>query len=369
MSAKPSEEEIARRRLEKQARKETALPKTPPKTQKKRANDPRLEAEALGKWGLQRVCVDIGANLQSRCSYEEVERQVQRAALANVGAVVLTGCDVEGSLKGRRACEEWASRHAEQRVLFTAGVHPHEASTWSADAEAAVRDLATSPFLASLGECGLDYDRMLAPRDTQQATFRAQARLAKELKLPLFVHCRERDAAPQGGGGGGGEEAPPPLGAYADAVDILRESNLDPKDVCVHCFTGNADDLKTVLDYGAFVGLTGFVGIQKRSQRTAAALRTYGGAALLGRLMIETDSPFMSPDKSWLPTSAAKQLGIRGGKNEPAVLPAVARALAAVLTQGDDLVSPDDVATATTANALTFFRLPRPHAFNLAFDE
>ncbi|KAJ8612590.1 hypothetical protein CTAYLR_009795 [Chrysophaeum taylorii] len=301
--------------------------------------DPESEAAALAAWGVGE-CVDIGANLQSRGDFGEVCRLVERAAVAGVSRVVLTGCDVEGSRKGAAYCEEWAARRNEQQRLYcTAGVHPHDAKDWDGDAEAAIREVARSPYCVALGETGLDYDRMFSPRETQLEVFRAQAELAKTLDMPLFVHCREKDE---------GE----PLGAYADAVRILNEVGVEPAACCVHCFTGNSTELRLVREFGAYVGVTGFVGIAKRCGPTVEALRAEG-PRILDALMIETDAPFMMPDKAWIP--ARKELGIRGGKNEPAALPGVARALAAALG-GGGVVEPSHVAGVTTQNARRFFR-------------
>jgi TatD DNase family protein len=98
-----------------------------------------------------------------------------------------------------------------------------------------------------VGECGLDYDRMFSPRPAQLAAFEAQVELAAELALPLFVHCRERDA-----------DKGPPLGAYADAMAVLaRRPGLPAGRVCVHCFTGGRADLAQLVAAGYMVGLTG----------------------------------------------------------------------------------------------------------------
>ena len=348
-SAKPSDEEIARLRLLKQEQraKEPAKRK---KLQEPKAPDVEAEAMALKAWGLERPLIDVCANIHGRGTFDEVKRKIDRATLAHVDLTILTGCDLESSMKGKLYCEQWAAVEKTQKVLFTAGIHPHEASSWSRETERKVRELTTSPYFVALGECGLDYDRMLAPRELQQEVFRKQVSLAKELDVPLFVHCRERDEGP-------------PLGAYSDLLDVLKD--LEPTNVCIHCFTGNSAELEEIINFNCFLGLTGFVGIAKRAGKTIEALRE---AHLLDKILLETDSPFMSPDKSWLPKETTKKLGVRGGQNEPALLPAVARALAAALTTQDNLLRPDDLAAASTKNALAFFRLPRPHLFQLAED-
>ena len=355
--AKPSLEEIAALREAAAARKaaapaKEATPAAPAKKQEK-VRDPAAEAEALRAFavGGGATVVDIGANLQSRGSFAEVSRQLERAQLAGVERVVLTGCDVEGSTKGRETCERWlaATGGAGLRCYFTAGVHPHDATTWTSETARACEALASTPHCVALGECGLDYDRMFSPRDVQRRVFAAQCALAADLGRALFVHVREVDA-PRA-----------PLGAYADALDILRASGVEPRRVCVHCFTGTEAELAAVRAYGARVGFTGFVGIAKRSGETRAAIRNLAAAGHLdvdaGDVLIETDAPFMLPDKAWLPAATSKKLGIRGGKNEPAVLPAVARALADAL--GADA---PHVARATTAAARAFFDFPRADA-------
>ena len=324
--------------------------------------------------------VDIGANLQSKYSRPAITRQLERAAAAGVGTVVLTGCDLEGSLSGVQTSEWWwaqqqAPEELEQcpqttpapprpgrtRLYCTAGVHPHDAKSIARvecegsavcvdpAALAELRRLAAAPWCVSLGECGLDYDRMFSPRDVQLAVFEAQAALAAELGMPLFVHCRDRDA-----------DKGSPLGAYADLCGILKRyaragesGGLRPERVCIHCFTGGAEELQVLWEQGFCVGVTGFLGIAKRCGATAAALAGFP----LDRLMIETDAPFMGPDKCWLPAAT----GLGGRKNEPASMPAVCRALAVALG-----LEPEVVAAATSANADVFFGFGRAEAAVLA---
>eukprot|EP00633_Aureoumbra_lagunensis_P003457 CAMPEP_0197302382 /NCGR_PEP_ID=MMETSP0890-20130614/51013_1 /TAXON_ID=44058 ORGANISM="Aureoumbra lagunensis, Strain CCMP1510" /NCGR_SAMPLE_ID=MMETSP0890 /ASSEMBLY_ACC=CAM_ASM_000533 /LENGTH=358 /DNA_ID=CAMNT_0042781967 /DNA_START=110 /DNA_END=1186 /DNA_ORIENTATION=+ len=350
MKAKPSEEEINRRRAEKAAAKAAKGPsdKKAIIQQEKKRGDPVEEARILREeWALSVPLIDAGANLQSRNSREEIIRLARRAKAANVKTIVLTGCDLTGSKEGQEIAEEFKSNDDLTQFLFTAGIHPHSATEWNHTTSNILKDFAKSPLLAALGECGLDYDRMLAPREIQIETFKAQAQLAKELDLPLFIHCREKD------------NAIPKLGAHLDTVSILRQVGLNPNRACVHCFTGDTQDLELLVDFGCYIGFTGFIAIAKRCAHTLEAISKVGPSALIPKLIIETDAPFMLPDKSYLPNSFAKKIGIRGGKNEPAVLPAVAAALAAALSSSSDCtISPSDVATLTTNNAHAFFRFP-----------
>ena len=152
--------------------------------------------------------------------------------------MIVTGCDLKGSRVARELAT-WQRRNQHQeprqsRLYFTAAVHPHSASTLAhADGtvdEAALRtieELARSPLCVSVGECGLDYDRMFSPRVAQLAAFDAQLTIAAKMGRPVFVHIRETSSGP-------------PLGAYTDALDIMkRHPSLPMSRVCVHCFTGS----------------------------------------------------------------------------------------------------------------------------------
>lgn len=301
--------------------------------------------------------VDIGANL-GKCSEQDLAAQLVRAAAAKVNHVILTGCSVKGSRDARRICEQWTGGEAWEKIMkcvgaaarheiegtsldrlpqlnFTAGVHPHDAKSCDSNTMAVLRELAAAPGCVSIGECGLDYDRMFSPREVQLEWCRKQVDLAVELGMPLFLHERDRDS-----------NKGRPLGSSVDLRRILSESKVDPKKVCIHCFTGNGEDLRQYVSAGYFIGLTGFAGMKKRGAHIRQLLEQ--GALPLQQLMIETDCPFMLPDKEYLPD----KLGIAGRKNEPCSMPAVCRAIAECLK-----VAPEHVAQATTSNAVEFFAL------------
>mmetsp|Transcript_42203 Transcript_42203/g.105122 ORF Transcript_42203/g.105122 Transcript_42203/m.105122 type:complete len:437 (+) Transcript_42203:303-1613(+) len=211
-----------------------------------------------------------------------------------------------------------------------------------------IETLMESPLCVAVGECGLDYDRMFSPRDAQLAAFDAQLRIAAKLAAPVFCHIRESSSGPA-------------LGAYEDAVELIRRHpSLPPSRVCVHCFTGDGADLQLLVDAGVCIGVTGFIGISRRCAATTAALRQHGNALLqAGRLLLETDAPFMLPDAKYLPpfmvdtgTPPGSKGRGRGRKNEPAVLAGVCSALAESLGQEYRAV-----AEGTTRAALHLFGL------------
>merc|ERR1712094_53652 len=110
---------------------------------------------------------------------------------------------------------------------------------------------------------------------------------AARLDLPLFLHVRDR-ADDKGG----------PLGSHEDLLAVLDRVNVKPESVCVHCFTGNRTELEVYVKRGYYIGLTGFVAMQHRGLHLREALKA--GSLPLKQLMLETDSPFMKPDREHL---------------------------------------------------------------------
>ncbi|MBK7580332.1 MAG: TatD family hydrolase [Myxococcales bacterium] len=260
--------------------------------------------------------IDIGVNLGHRSFARDRSAVLARARAAGVVQQVVTGTSTEGS----RSAVGLAREHP--GLLFaTAGIHPHSASELNASSIATLRELRereASPVVA-IGECGLDYDRDFSPRPVQRRCFAAQLALAAELALPVFLHERE---------------------AHEDFAAILREHRASLTGAVLHCFTGGRAQLGAYLELGCHIGITGWIADERRG----AALRETVPAIPAGRLMLETDAPFL------LPRSAPKSVGRR---NEPAFLPLVLAAVAAVT--GRDA---RELALDTTRTAQRFFGLP-----------
>jgi len=238
---------------------------------------------------------------------------------------------------GAAACRELSTSGISclPHLYFTAGVHPHEAKTCDERTISTLRQLAAHPRCVSIGECGIDYDRMYSPREVQLKWCRKQVELAAELRMPLFLHERDR-------GGSKGQ----PLGSSAELLGILRDTGIDPGRVCIHCYTGGEEDLRRYVELGYFIGLTGFVGMHTRGASLRELLKK--GAIPLNRLMIETDCPFMMPDQEFLPAD----IGMQSRKMEPCALPAVCKIIAELVGK-----SAIEVAEVTTSNAMQFFCL------------
>lgn len=258
--------------------------------------------------------IDIGANLTNKAFKDDTDAVIARARDAGVIAIGVTGTSVPGS---RHACE--LARARPDALFATAGVHPHHASAWTTDVAAEIRALATLPEARAVGECGLDYNRDFSPRDAQRRAFEAQLDIAIALGKPVFLH--ERDAAD-------------------DFVSIISEHRARLSRAVVHCFTGTRETLARYVELDLYIGITGWICDERRGLHLAEAVRIVPR----GRLMIETDAPYL------IPRTMKKRP--HTGRNEPAFLPHV---LAAVARARDE--SLEDCAAHTTATARELFAL------------
>lgn len=233
------------------------------------------------------------------------EGALAAARAAGVVRVVCVGTDAEQS---RRAIE---LARAEAGVWATVGLHPHDAK----EGVGTVAGLLGAPEVVAVGECGLDYHYDHSPRPAQREAFAAQVALAREHDLALVIHTRE---------------------AWDDTFAVLGAEGA-PERTVFHCFTGGPDEARRCLDLGASLSFSGIV-----TFKTAADLRAAAAVCPLDRLLVETDSPYLTP------------VPHRGKPNSPAYLPLVGAAVAAA--KG---VAAADVERASWDNAEALFRLGR----------
>lgn len=256
--------------------------------------------------------VDIGLNLSHKRFERDREAVISRAIEAGVARMILTGTTAEESA----SIIEVASEHP-KHLFTTAGVHPHDASTWDSSTADLLRALAESSRVVAIGECGLDFNRDFSPRGAQERCFAAQLALASELGLPLFLH--ERDASER----------------FLAQVDALGAAL--PKGV-VHCFTGSRSALEAYLERGFYIGVTGWICDERRGGELQALVRHIP----LDRLLVETDAPYLAP----------RDMKPRPKRNEPAYLPHIVRVIAGHMERSEG-----EVARHSTENAERLFGL------------
>lgn len=225
-----------------------------------------------------------------------------------VELILNPGCD----LKSSQTAVGLAGRFP--FVYAAVGVHPEECADWNAEHDIPVLEaLAQNPKVRAIGEIGLDYHwAENPPRELQQQAFHAQLELAEKLDLPVIVHDRD---------------------AHHDCLDIVR---AHPNVTGVyHCYSGGVEDAKTLMKLGWMISFTGSITF-KNARRALEVIDLLP----MDRIMIETDSPYMSPEP------------FRGRRNDSGRVHLVAEAIAR--RKGLD---PEEVARITLENGKRFFRI------------
>lgn len=255
--------------------------------------------------------IDSHAHLDDAQYDGDRAAMLDRARAAGVVQMVDVGYDLPSS---RRAI---ALAAGYDFIYAVVGVHPHEVADLPVDYLDTVRELSRQAKVVAIGEIGLDYYRDLSPREVQRRVFREQLALAKELNLPVVIHDRD---------------------AHGDVLDILRKDGAGPAGGVLHCFAGSLEMAAACLEMGFYISFAGPVTYPnaRRPKEVAAAVP-------LERLLVETDSPYLTPQAH------------RGKRNEPAYVRYVAEQIAAL--RG---IAPEELARATTANARRIFGLKLP---------
>ena len=251
--------------------------------------------------------VDIGANLTHPAFRDDLAEVLQRACAAGVTTIIATGTSVEETRKALAL-----------GLITTAGVHPHHARDCNDGTIGEIRQLARNPHVVAIGECGLDFNRNYSPHPDQEKWFLKQVELSFEIGKPLFLHSRD---------------------AFPKFFEILKSSKA--RAAVAHCFTGHREELHAYLDLGLHIGITGWICDERRGRHLLELVRDIPR----DRLLLETDSPYLTP-RDMRPQPKAR-------RNEPAFLPHILKTVARALGR-----PPAEIAAETTANAKRLFGLP-----------
>ncbi|MFM7719172.1 MAG: TatD family hydrolase [Actinomycetota bacterium] len=235
---------------------------------------------------------------------EDPAAAVAEARAEGVGRLVCVGIDPETSRRSLEFAESFAG------VFATAGHHPNSAGEFDAAAGRALEELVHDPRTVAVGETGLDFFRMGAPVEDQERVFLVQARIAEEAGVPLVIHVRD---------------------AWPRMLELLAE--VGSAGVVLHCFSGDAAIARECAARGYFLSFAGNVTYPRNPH-----LREAAAAVPLDRLLTETDSPFLAPQR------------LRGRDNTPRNVLDVVGALAEA--RGED---PAIVRAASVENARRAF--------------
>src|SRR2546425_1908966 len=254
------------------------------------------------------LLVDSHAHIDTSRFQNDREAIIQAAFEGGVTRIVDPGCDLASS----RIALALAKAHP--GVVFAgAGTHPHDATTYTDEVGMQYRQMAREPEVVAIGEFGLDYFRMLSPREVQRAVFCAHLQLARECDLPCIIHVRD---------------------SHDDVIELLRAHGQGLRGV-FHCFSGNVAQAEECLTFEDFL-----ISSAGPLTRQGDALPEVARIVPLHRILVETDSPYLVPQP------------LRARRNEPLFVKYVAEKLAEL--RGMTL---EEIAQITSANAVRLFGL------------
>ena len=251
------------------------------------------------------MIIDTHAHYDEDRFAEDLPEILAGFPAAGVRWAVNVGASWQGCLDSVRLAHEYDCLWA------AVGLHPDDIADLTEDHIAWMREAANDPKVVAIGEIGLDYHWMVRPKEEQAAGFIRQMDLARELGLPINVHCRD---------------------AAEDLLTLVTEHGQGLGGI-IHCFAGGADHAKKYVSMGYHLGIGGVV-----TFKNGRRLKEVVAAMPLSALVLETDSPYLAPEPH------------RGIRNDSRNLPLVAAAIAEI--KG---ISVEEVVEATYQNALTAY--------------
>jgi TatD DNase family protein len=240
-------------------------------------------------------------------NFEKIEAIIKRAEQSNVLKIINIGCNMQCSKNSIILSEKF------DNVYASIGIHPSDITELSEQSLKELYEMAkNNKKVVAVGEIGLDYFHMSNTKETQKEGFIKQLNLAKELNLPIIVHCRE---------------------AYDDTLEIITKEN--PKNLVFHCFSGNLEFAEILWSRGYSTSFTGVITYPKTEILSHVVYN-----CPMDKFFVETDAPFLAPQP------------YRGKTNEPAFVIEVIKKIAEIKEK-----SFDEIEKISTKNAEKFFSL------------
>ena len=262
--------------------------------------------------------IDVHCHLNFKAFANDYDEVVKRAFDAGLTKIINVGTKIDSSEKAIELAQQYDNLYA------IVGVHPHHADKPEEGWEQDLEKLANHKKVVAIGECGMDYYRYksngIVDPKLQRDVFIKQIGLAHKLKLPLQIHNRH---------------------AGKEILEILlhHKSSLSNPPGMFHCMSGNIAFLKKVLDLGFYVGYDGNITYEGLAPGEDTELKDLVRATPLDRILIETDSPYLTP------------IPHRGSRNEPKNAIIIGTFVATLKD-----VSSEKVAETTSHNASKLFR-------------
>lgn len=253
---------------------------------------------------------DTHMHLNARQYSEDRKEVIERAFNEGIDQMTIVGFDDETIPLAIEIAEEY------DNIYAAVGWHPVDAIDYTEEKLTWLEELSHHPKVVALGEMGLDYHWDTSPKNVQKEVFKVQINLAKKVKLPIIIHNRE---------------------ASEDIKNILIEEHAKEVGGIMHCYSSPIEDIQTYIDMNFYISLAGPV-----TFKNAPEVREVAKKIPLNRLLIETDSPYLTPHP------------YRGKRNEPARVKLIAEEIARL--KG---IPFEELAEITTKNAENIFNLKR----------
>ena len=250
---------------------------------------------------------DIGANLTSSHFSKDLDVVLNDSLTAGVKKICVTSSNLDDVKKAQKITEKY------ENLFYSVGFHPHNAKDFKAEFLKDMSIYLDNPKAICLGEMGLDFNRNFSSKEEQILCFESQLSLANSISKPLFLHQRD---------------------AHEEFLSVLDNHKFNQK-LIVHCFTGNLSELEDYLKRDFYIGITGWVCDLKRGNELRECIKHIPE----DKLLIETDSPYLSPRKK-----------IR--RNEPKFLIDVAEEVAKLRNE-----TKESIINSSYKNSLDFFNL------------
>lgn len=247
---------------------------------------------------------------ESHAHYDDGRFKNDREEILNllpscgIDYVINVGCDMKSSRESIKMAEKY------DYIYAAVGVHPHDAENMKESDLDEIRQMSNHKKVVAIGEIGLDFYYDNSPRDIQRYWFKRQLEIVKELNKPVIIHSRD---------------------ASQETFDIIKESGV--KKGVIHCYSGSAQMAMDYAKMGFYIGVGGVVTFSN-AKKLVEVVETIQ----LEQILIETDSPYLSP----IPN--------RGKRNDSRNLQFVVEKIAKIKD-----ISPEKVANITKLNAKQLF--------------
>lgn len=241
----------------------------------------------------------------------DLPRVIESAKDNGVKQIITIGIDLKSSREAIKIAQKYPM------VFATVGLHPHDSATMlPRDFEDISELIDQTDRVVAYGEIGLDYAKQYAPPDVQKKVFTDQLAMARNHGLPVIIHDRD---------------------AHDEILQIIKQFAPFEKRGVMHCFSGDLEFAKQVMDYGFYISIPGIV-----TFKNAKVLQQVAQCIPAEFLLLETDGPFLAP------------VPYRGKRNEPCYLLYVAEQVASLRQ-----TTIDNIASITSNNAMRLFSLPQ----------